>query len=108
MTVDKIPIGKFSAATRLTQKALRYYDEKGILVPQAKDNITGYRYYTANQIAITVKIKTLHRPDFIEAENLGDRDAVKTLLHNHLARTREEIIRLERVAALLLTIELTS
>ena len=109
MTVDQIPIGKFSAATRLTQKALRYYDEKGILVPQAKDNITGYRYYTADQITIAVKIKTLtglgltleETSDFIEAENLGDRDAIKTLLHNHLARTREKITRLERVAALL-------
>ncbi|MCX6642677.1 MAG: GyrI-like domain-containing protein, partial [Candidatus Bathyarchaeota archaeon] len=83
--------------------------EKGILVPEAKDNITGYRYYTADQIAIAVKIKTLtglgltleETSDFIEAENLGDRDAIKTLLRNHLARTREEITRLEHIAALL-------
>ena len=43
MTVDQIPIGRFSIVTRLSLKALRYYDEKGILAPKAKDHFTGYR-----------------------------------------------------------------
>ena len=51
MTVDQIPIGRFSVVTSLSLKALRYYDEKGILVPKAKDPFTGYRYYTGDQIA---------------------------------------------------------
>jgi DNA-binding transcriptional MerR regulator len=59
MTVDQIPIGRFSVVTRLSLKALRYYDEKGILVPKAKDPFTGYRYYTGDQIAVGVKISTL-------------------------------------------------
>ncbi len=50
MTIDQIPIGRFSVITRLSQKALRYYDSKKVLVPEAKDGITGYRYYTGNQI----------------------------------------------------------
>ncbi|WP_243684252.1 MerR family transcriptional regulator [Methanosarcina barkeri] len=37
MSVDQIPIGKFSFMTRLSQKALRLYDRKGLLVPEAKD-----------------------------------------------------------------------
>ena len=41
MIVDQIPIGRFSAVTRLTQKALRYYEAKGLLVPEAKDPFTG-------------------------------------------------------------------
>ncbi len=46
MTVDRIPIGRFSTVTRLTRKALRLYDKRELLVPKAKDNITRYRYYT--------------------------------------------------------------
>jgi hypothetical protein len=42
MTVDQIPIGRFSVVTRLSLKALRYYDEKGILAPKAKDPFIGY------------------------------------------------------------------
>ncbi|MDR7666095.1 hypothetical protein RG963_09985 [Methanosarcina sp. Z-7115] len=34
MSVDQIPIGKFSFMTRLSQKALRLYDRKGLLVPE--------------------------------------------------------------------------
>ena len=59
MTVDQIPIGRFSIVTRLSLKTLRYYDEKGILTPKAKDPFTGYRYYTGDQIAVGVKIITL-------------------------------------------------
>jgi DNA-binding transcriptional MerR regulator len=50
MTVDQIPIGRFSTVTRLTKKALRLYDKRELLVPKAKDNVTGYRYYTGDQI----------------------------------------------------------
>jgi DNA-binding transcriptional MerR regulator len=59
MTVDQIPIGRFSVITRLSQKALRYYDQKEILVPGAKDIITGYRYYIGTQIQQGVKIRHL-------------------------------------------------
>jgi DNA-binding transcriptional MerR regulator len=41
MPTDQIPIGKFSFMTRLSQKALRLYDRKGLLVPEAKDPFTG-------------------------------------------------------------------
>ncbi len=109
MTVDQIPIGRFSVATRLSPKALRYYDEKGILTPKAKDPFTGYRYYTGDQIAVGVKINTLNSLDFtleetaaiLEAEGAGDHAAVEERLRARLRATRDEITRLERVAALL-------
>ncbi len=59
MTIDQIPISRFSIITRITPKALRYYDQKGLLVPEAKDPITGYRYYIADQLERGVRIKTL-------------------------------------------------
>jgi effector-binding domain-containing protein len=109
MTVDQIPIGRFSVVTRLSLKALRYYDEKGILVPKAKDPFTGYRYYTGDQIAVGVKISTLTGLGFsldetagiLEAEEVGDSAAVEERLKTRLNETRIEINRLERVAALL-------
>ncbi|MDY0247587.1 MAG: MerR family DNA-binding transcriptional regulator, partial [Methanosarcina mazei] len=58
MPVDQIPIGKFSLMTRLSQKALRLYDSKELLVPKVKDSFTGYRYYTVPQIELGMKIKT--------------------------------------------------
>ncbi|ACL15679.1 GyrI-like domain-containing protein [Methanosphaerula palustris] len=41
MALNRIPIGTFSLITRLSQKALRLYDDRGLLVPESKDRITG-------------------------------------------------------------------
>ncbi|WP_165436187.1 MerR family DNA-binding transcriptional regulator [Amycolatopsis suaedae] len=42
-------IGEFSMVTGLTPKALRLYDERGLLVPVETDPATGYRWYSATQ-----------------------------------------------------------
>ena len=44
-----VPIGQFSRMTRLSVKALRLYDENGLLPPAHVDSSTGYRYYDAAQ-----------------------------------------------------------
>jgi DNA-binding transcriptional MerR regulator len=64
MAIDQIPIGRFSLITRLSQKALRLYDEQGLLVPQEKNVFTRYRYYTGTQIARGVLIKTVGEHGF--------------------------------------------
>jgi DNA-binding transcriptional MerR regulator len=40
-------IGEFSKLTRVSVKALRFYDEVGLLKPTYVDRDTGYRYYSA-------------------------------------------------------------
>jgi effector-binding domain-containing protein len=45
-----IRIGDFSKLSRVTVKALRYYDEVGLLKPTCVDDFTGYRYYTYEQL----------------------------------------------------------
>jgi len=40
-------IGDFSKLTRMSVKALRFYDEVGLLKPTYVDRDTGYRYYSA-------------------------------------------------------------
>jgi DNA-binding transcriptional MerR regulator len=45
-----LKIGDFSRLARVTIKALRYYDELGLLKPARIDSFTGYRYYSADQL----------------------------------------------------------
>src|SRR3954470_16683682 len=44
-------IGDFAKLSRVPVKALRYYDEIGLLKPAQTDGWTGYRYYTPDQLA---------------------------------------------------------
>lgn len=43
-------IGLFARASRLSQKALRLYDELGLLIPARVDPVTGYRFYAPTQL----------------------------------------------------------
>jgi effector-binding domain-containing protein len=43
-------IGDFSRLSLVSVKALRYYDEIGLLTPVKVDQFTGYRYYSAEQL----------------------------------------------------------
>jgi len=109
MTVDQIPITRFSIITRITPKALRYYDQLGLLVPAAKDTLTGYRYYTADQLERGVMVKTLcslglsleEVASYLDAETRRDKDIMQALMEKHLFRIRGEIARLQRIEVLL-------
>jgi PPM family protein phosphatase len=48
--VKLLTIGEFSRAARLTPKALRLYDELGLLAPARVDSASGYRYYSPDQL----------------------------------------------------------
>jgi DNA-binding transcriptional MerR regulator len=43
-------IGDFSKLSQVSSKALRYYDDIGLLKPDHTDRFTGYRYYTVEQL----------------------------------------------------------
>jgi protein phosphatase len=45
-----MPIGEFARRSRLTRKALRLYDDLGLLRPVRTDPRTGYRWYAAEQL----------------------------------------------------------
>jgi DNA-binding transcriptional MerR regulator len=45
-----LKIGDFSKLSQVSVKALRYYDEIGLLKPAQVDRFTGYRYYSADQL----------------------------------------------------------
>lgn len=54
-------IGDFSKLTNLTVRALRHYEEVGLLTPAHIDQETNYRYYSAEQLSIVNKIKMLQQ-----------------------------------------------
>jgi DNA-binding transcriptional MerR regulator len=54
-----LSIGEFSAATQLSAKALRLYDEHQILQPARTDPLNGYRYYRNDQVALGRLIRAL-------------------------------------------------
>lgn len=57
-------IGEFSKLTWITVKALRHYDEVGILPPAAVDPGSGYRFYDEDQIQTAALIRKLRRFEF--------------------------------------------
>jgi effector-binding domain-containing protein len=98
MASEMISISRFSLMTRLTQKALRIYDEKGILIPQEKNKITGYRYYSISQIETGLKIKSLvmigltleEIACFLTAEENNDTKEIERILSIQLKKIRQE------------------
>jgi DNA-binding transcriptional MerR regulator len=48
--VEEVSIGEFARRSRLSIKALRLYDELGVLVPARVDEASGYRYYDDAQL----------------------------------------------------------
>ena len=68
----KLKIGEFSQLMQVTVKTLRHYEQKGLLLPQDVDNLTGYRYYSIEQMQ---KLKSIR-----ELQNLGfSLDEIKDL-----------------------------
>lgn len=57
-------IGEFSKITFLTVKALRYYDDIGLLIPAKTDEETNYRYYDDDNFRKAMYIKLLKNYDF--------------------------------------------
>ncbi|VAW85323.1 Transcriptional regulator, MerR family [hydrothermal vent metagenome] len=58
-----MPIGRFSKSCRLTIKALRHYDDIGLLKPAYIDPNNGYRYYAREQARSAVIIAMLRSLD---------------------------------------------
>ncbi|MEV4186876.1 MerR family transcriptional regulator [Streptosporangium canum] len=58
---ELLTIGAFARAARLSPKALRLYDELGLLLPAAVDGDSGYRFYDPEQLERARLIAWLRR-----------------------------------------------
>jgi DNA-binding transcriptional MerR regulator len=63
MAEDHVTIGQFARRTGVSAKALRHYDELGLLRPARVDPDTGYRLYTRDQIPFAEAIRRLRELD---------------------------------------------
>lgn len=106
-----IRIGDFSKLSHVSVKALRLYDEMGLLKPVSVDTFTSYRYYEFNQLARLYRILAL-KDLGLSLEEIGrvlENDISVEQLRGMLAlrqveirqRMQEDEARLERVANLL-------
>lgn len=106
---DQIPIGMFSMVTRLTPRALRLYDEKGILKPERKEPFTGYRYYSYPQIDRAIMIRNLASLGFglqeissiMGSMDSGNTSDVEDLFRSRVKEIEKEIDRLEGIRSML-------
>ena len=55
----QLTISQFGRLSQLSRKALRLYDERGLLAPARIDPDSGYRYYRRSQVAIGRRIRLL-------------------------------------------------
>jgi DNA-binding transcriptional MerR regulator len=59
--MDLMTIGAFAMRTRLSPKALRLYDRLGLLPPARTDPVSGYRFYSEDQVAGARLVALLRR-----------------------------------------------
>ena len=60
---DLLSIGAFANLTRLSIKALRLYDQLGLLQPQWVDPQSGYRFYDVDQLTSARMIRNMRQMD---------------------------------------------
>ncbi len=90
-----ISIGEFARISRLTVKALRHYDELGIMKPYI-DPESGYRYYTTAQLRDARLIALLRSlevplPEVRILVHLRDPEQLRQALREHRAGIEEKI-----------------
>jgi DNA-binding transcriptional MerR regulator len=101
---DLIPIGQFAVASRLSPKALRLYDENGLLRPARIDPESGYRFYRSDQLRTATTIRLLRVCGmplaeiraFLEAPSEVTLELYERVLADELAE-RRRILRYLRV-----------
>ena len=104
-----VPIGRFSKMVRLSIKALRHYDEQGLLSPAVVDPASGYRYYRYSQANRAEAIRILRGLDMpieqirqvLEVDDPGlvakHLEAHRELLEERLDQHRRMLSFLERL-----------
>ncbi|WP_189531155.1 DNA polymerase III subunit beta family protein [Streptomyces roseolilacinus] len=100
-----MPIGVFARRSGLTSSALRFYADSGLLRPAEVDPVSGYRYYSPDQVARATALRRLREiamplttvgavldagPD--EASRLIDEHVAKVVGDAGAARRRAAVV----------------
>ena len=83
-------IGDFSKMSKVTIKALRYYEKEGLLKPVYVDLNTGYRYYETSQLVEISKIISLRQIGLSikDIKNIIDGYDMENILNKRKKRNR--------------------
>jgi DNA-binding transcriptional MerR regulator/effector-binding domain-containing protein len=105
-------IGEFSQVTGLSVKTLRFYHEKGTLVPSSVDESTGYRFYESGKIEKARVIMRLRAMEFSiediatvlgecadEADILNHLERQKNVLQQRIQEDRDIVRSLNEIIA---------
>jgi effector-binding domain-containing protein len=111
-----LKIGDFSKFGQISVKALRYYDEIGLLKPVLVDQFTGYRFYSPDQLTRLQRINglkelglSLEEISRILTDDLPIEKVIELLKikqQDVIGRLREEENRLKRIEDWLQKIEM--
>jgi DNA-binding transcriptional MerR regulator len=103
LTEELLSIGRFSLLSGLTIKALRHYDEIGLLRPARVDGSSGYRYYSLAQVREAEAIRRLRSLEMPLDEIGGllgaDEGTVRERLAVHRARIEGRAVETTRILA---------
>jgi DNA-binding transcriptional MerR regulator len=104
----RLTIGQFGRLAQLSRKALRLYDDKGLLLPTRIDPDSGYRYYTRAQVAIARHIRLLRlmeMPLEVIATVLAVWDddplTAQRLIQSHVTAVEKRVMAVQLAARLL-------
>lgn len=100
---EKMRIGELAQKAGVTPRTIRYYENLGLLHPSEREG-TGFRYYTANELARLQKIDCLKALGltleeissvielyFEDSTGIRGKQKVLEILHKHLQETDEKI-----------------
>jgi len=82
---ELLSIGRFAQVTGLTAKALRHYDDLGLLRPAHVDETSGYRWYALEQARDAVAIRRLRGFEL-------SLDEIAVVLHGDDETLRERLV----------------
>jgi DNA-binding transcriptional MerR regulator/effector-binding domain-containing protein len=105
-------IGEFSQVSGLSVKTLRFYHEKGILVPSSVEETTGYRFYDSSKIEKARVIMRLRSMEFSiediatvlaecsdEADILNYLERQRNMLQQRIREDRDIVRSLDEIIA---------
>ncbi|MFI5676713.1 DNA polymerase III subunit beta family protein [Streptomyces cellulosae] len=100
-----MPIGVFAQRSGLTSSALRFYADSGLLSPAEVDTVSGYRYYSADQVARATVLRQLREIAMplaaVEAVLDAGADEASRLLDEHVSKVVGDAVAAQQKAAVI-------
>ncbi|MER6526882.1 MerR family transcriptional regulator [Streptomyces sp. NPDC001508] len=102
---ELMPIGVFARRSGLTPSALRFYADSGLLPPAEVDPVSGYRYYSADQVVRATQLRQLRGIAMplaaVEVVLSAEPHEAARMIDEHVATVLGDAAAVQRKAALI-------